>query len=105
MIVLSSIIREILAVVYRPSLRERFPEIAEPAPLAQVLAVLQRAEVVEPAGKLSVCRDPSDDKFLECALEAGARYIVSEDRDILDVGVYESATTVTGDRFLQLLEG
>jgi len=105
-IVLSpEIIREILSVVYRPSLRERLPEIAEPAPLAQVLAVLECAEVVEPTRELSVCRDPSDDKFFECALEAGARYIVSEDRDILDVGVYESVTPVTAEEFLQLLEG
>ena len=105
-IVLSpEIIQEIISVLYRPSLRRRFPQMAEPAPLEQVLAILERAEVVEPAEKLSVCRDPNDDKFFECALEARAKYIVSEDRDILDVGAYEGVTTITAGQFLQLLEG
>jgi putative PIN family toxin of toxin-antitoxin system len=99
-IVLSpDIIKEILSVLYRSSLRQRFPQMAEPAPLEQVLAILERAEVVEPAEKLCVCRDPNDDKFFECALEAGAKYIVNEDRDILDVGLYEGVSTVTADQF------
>lgn len=105
-IVLSpEIIREILSVLYRPSLRRRLPQMAEPVHVRQILAALEQAEVVEPSRRLSVCRDANDDKFFECALEAGAEYIVSEDRDILDVGAYEGVTTITAGQFLQLLEG
>ena len=104
-IVLSpEIIKEIISVLYRPSLRRRFPQMAEPAPLEQVLAILERAEVIEPAEKLSVCRDPNDDKFFECAVEGRARYIVSEDKDILDAGEYEGVKTITAERFIRLLE-
>ncbi|MDI6858833.1 MAG: putative toxin-antitoxin system toxin component, PIN family [Dehalococcoidia bacterium] len=99
------IIREIISVLYRPSLRRRFPQMAEPAPLAQVLAILERAEVVEPAEKLSVCRDPNDDKFFECALEGRALFIVSEDKDVLGVGEFLGIKPVTADLFLQLLQG
>ena len=105
-IVLSpDIIRDIISVLYRPSLRRRFPQMAEPAPLEQVLAILERAEVVEPRDKLSVCRDPNDDKFFECAVEGRANYIVSEDKDILDVGELEEIKTITADELVRLVSG
>jgi putative PIN family toxin of toxin-antitoxin system len=97
------IIEEILSVLYRPSLRQRFPEMAEPARLKRILATLEEAEVVEPTKKLSLCRDPHDDKFFECAIEGRAQYIVSEDRDILDVGEYEGIKTITAEEFIALL--
>jgi len=103
-IVLSpEIIKEILSVLYRPSLHRHFPEMAEPARLKGILATLEEAEVVEPTKKLSVCRDPHDDKFFECAVEGRAQYIVSEDRDILDVGEYEGVRTIAADEFTTLL--
>lgn len=103
-IVLSpEIIKEILSVLYRPSLRRRFPEMAEPARLKRILAILEEAEVVERTKKLSLCRDPHDDKFFECAVEGRAQYIVSEDRDILDVGEYEGVRTLTAGQLIALL--
>jgi putative PIN family toxin of toxin-antitoxin system len=103
-IVLSpEIIKEILSVLYRPSLRRRFPEMAEPTRLKRILATLEAAEVVEPTKDLSVCRDPHDDKFFECAVEGRAQYIVSEDRDILDVGEYEGVRTLTAGQLIALL--
>jgi len=97
------IIEEILSVLYRPSLRQRFPEMVEPARLKRILATLEEAEVVEPTKKLSLCRDPHDDKLFECAVEGRAQYIVSEDRDILDVGEYEGIKTITAEEFIALL--
>lgn len=35
--------------------------------------------------KLSLSRDPSDDKFLECALASDADFIVSHDKDLLEL--------------------
>ena len=98
-------IKEILSVLYRPALRERFPAMAEPAELERVLSLLEQAEVVEPDQQLAVCRDPSDNKFFECAVAGGADYIVSEDRDILDVGEYECIKTVSAEGFMALLSG
>lgn len=104
-IVLSpDIIREIVAVLYRPSLRRRFPQMADPPRLDRVLGLLEEAEVVEPKERVSVCRDPADDKFFACALAGGADYIVTEDEDILDVGEYRGVETITAERFITLLE-
>jgi len=97
------IIREILEVLYRSKLRERFPQIDEVA-IDRVLVIFESAEVIEPEGRLSVCRDPKDDKFFECAVEGRTDVIVSEDSDILDVSL-PGIRTVTAREFLELLRG
>lgn len=96
------IIREILDVLHRSSLRDRFPQIDEVA-VDRVLAILEQAEVVTPGVSISVCRDPNDDKFFECAVAGDAAYIVSEDNDILDVGTYQGSRTLTAKNFLDLI--
>ena len=45
--------------------------------------------VVEPSTCVSVCRDPDDDMFIECAIEAECVYIVSGDKDLLSIEQYE----------------
>jgi putative PIN family toxin of toxin-antitoxin system len=97
------VIKEIIAVLHRGELGRRFPEIAEPARLERVLRILEEAEVVEPSEQLSVCRDPKDNKFFECALAGEADYIVSEDQDILNVGHYRGVKTVRAEDFIALL--
>ncbi len=51
---------------------------------------LANAMFVETSGTLrSVCRDPKDDMVLECAVTAGARILVSGDKDLLALESYE----------------
>jgi putative PIN family toxin of toxin-antitoxin system len=97
------IIREILSVVYRPTLRQRFPQMTEPPHLERVLALLEDPEVVEPQEKLAICRDPADDKFFECALAGGAEFIVTEDKDILAVGEYKTVRPMSAEDFIARL--
>ena len=104
-IVLSpDIITEIVSVLYRPALRKRFPQMADPPQLGQVLRLFEQAEVVEPAEDVSVCRDPNDDKFFACALAGRAQYIVTEDNDILDVGEHRGVRAVSAAEFIALLQ-
>lgn len=42
-------------------------------------------ELVMPDRRVTACRDPKDDKFLEAALTAQADCIVSGDADLLDI--------------------
>ncbi len=101
-IVLSpQIIAEIVSVLYRPALRRRFPQLGELPQLQKVLALFEQAEVVEPEEDVRICRDPKDDKFF--ALAGRARYIVTEDRDILDVGEFRGVRTVTAEEFAAVL--
>lgn len=103
-IVLSpEIVKEILKVIHRPELHRRFPEMADLPRMELVLSKLEEAEVVEPRERLAVCRDPKDNKFFECAVAAGADYIVSEDRDILDVKEYRDIIVASATEFLEVL--
>lgn len=95
---------EVLDVLHRSGLRRRFPQIDKVA-VERALAIIEKAEVVEPTERLSVCRDPADDKFFECAVAASAEYIVTEDKDILTVGEYRGAKPVTAADFMVVLEG
>jgi len=51
-----------------------------------------------------VCRDPKDDKILECAVVAGADYIVSGDNDLLDMKEYRGIKIVTASEYLQIVD-
>lgn len=67
-----------------------------------ILAPLINAmDLVDPASRVKVCRDPDDDKFLGCAKDARALYIVSGDRDLLVISEYEGIRIVTAKEFYE----
>ncbi|OGR56935.1 MAG: putative toxin-antitoxin system toxin component, PIN family [Elusimicrobia bacterium RIFCSPLOWO2_02_FULL_39_32] len=45
--------------------------------------IIHHSILIYPEETLHICRDPDDDKFLNCAVNAGARYLVSGDDDLL----------------------
>jgi putative PIN family toxin of toxin-antitoxin system len=55
---------------------------------AMLDAIAQKAEILPPLGLVpAYTRDPKDDKFVACALAGGANYLITEDKDILILGV------------------
>jgi putative PIN family toxin of toxin-antitoxin system len=63
--------------------------------------VLPFSEVIEIEEDISgVCRDPADDKFLSCAVAAGAEYLVSGDKDLLDLGSFRNIQILNTSAFL-----
>jgi len=61
------------------------------------------AEIVSPRFSLSVVQDdPDDDKFLECAIEFQAEYIVSGDKHLLSLGSYQGILIVNPRRFIEV---
>ena len=59
----------------------------------EVLPYCEIADIVEEIR--GVCRDPADDPFLSCAVAAGADYIVSGDRDLLDLFSFRNIPIIT----------
>jgi predicted nucleic acid-binding protein len=54
--------------------------------------------------RLSVIReDPDDDRYLECAVEGHAEYIVSGDRHLLALGTYRDIAIMSPRVFLAAL--
>ena len=63
--------------------------------------LLPYVEVVNPRRRLRIVeRDPSDDKFLECALAGKARVVISGDKDLLSIRSYRQIRIQTPAQFL-----
>jgi len=78
------IVSEVLTVLARKFARER----EELARVAVLLAEL--AETVRPWRRLQALRDDADNRILECAVAGRADAIVTGDREMLDLGSFES---------------
>lgn len=72
--------------------------------VGQVIAEMKSfATVVKPKQKLTIIKDdPDDDKFLECAKEAGAEYIISADPHLLNLEQYEDIQILSPSEFISL---
>lgn len=71
---------EIAEVLTRP----RFARAIQAERVSHILAILRREAVwFEPVVRVTDCRDPKDNRYLELALAAGADSIVSSDDDLL----------------------
>lgn len=96
------ILIEILEVLKRPELTAKFKSL-QALDFSQIITILGQASCVEPVKTPSVCRDPKDDKFLAAALAAKADYLVSEDKDLLDLKEYKGVKIVNMEVFLKTL--
>jgi len=68
-------------------------------------AVLKVVKFVKVTEKVNVVVEhPADDKFIECALAAGADYIVSGDKHMLKIGGYKKTPILSVSEFLLVLE-
>lgn len=97
------IVAEYLEVVHRPRLLRKFHAVAT-RDLGTILTMIANASVVEPVTTPAICRDPGDDKFLAAAQAGGARFIVSEDLDLLDLGSYGKTAIISAEAFLRILD-
>lgn len=101
--------RNILVVVspqileeYERKLKEKMDRIADKEIAFNWFEVIKKSSrAVSPSQRLEVSRDPSDNKYFECAKEGKAKYILSWDKDILDVGEYEGIEPIKPGEFLK----
>ena len=97
-----AIIDELSRVLNYHRLQSRLAQLGlQPADL--VAYVINLAALFEPQVDRKspiVAIDPDDDIFLHCAEVAGARYVVSGDRHLLDLGHYAGIPIVTIREFL-----
>jgi uncharacterized protein len=64
-----------------------------------------RATMVRPGtARLDVVRDPADNRILECAVACRAQYLVTGDRDLLELGTHGQVHIVTPAALLSALQ-
>jgi putative PIN family toxin of toxin-antitoxin system len=49
---------------------------------------------------ISLCKDPDDDKFIECAVAGGCKIIISGDKHLLSIKKYQDITILTPRHFV-----
>lgn len=61
------------------------------------------ADSFEPSVSISIItKDPDDNKFIECAVEANADFIVSGDKDLLNLKSYQHIPVISPYEFLRM---
>lgn len=93
---------EIIDVLGRANFRTKYH--IEPDDITALVNLIRlRGELVIPARKVSACRDPKDDKFLDAALATQTDCIVSGDSDLLDLNSFEDIPILRPAEFLARL--
>lgn len=66
--------------------------------------IIQSINVIPSHSHIEICRDPDDNKFIECAVDNKCIYIVSGDKDLLVLERYEDIEILTVSDFLKQYE-
>ena len=103
-VVSEEIVQEISRTLAYPRLREVY-ECVNVKREELIEAVLRIATIVEVKTRVNVIYgDQADNKFLECALDGDADYVVSGDEHLLRIEHYRGIRGLSARQFLKLLE-
>ncbi len=98
-----ALFHELKNVLFRPKFAPKFAR-SGTTPQAAFDELLGTAELVEPAEvPPGIVRDEKDRFILACAVGGRADTIVSGDKDLVVLSVYEGIPVMTADQFLQHL--
>src|SRR5205807_3697422 len=80
------VLEEVREVLFRPKIRQINLEITDERVDALLNRVLEKAIVVNDVQQHFIySRDPKDEKYINLAIEAEVNYLVSRDKDLLDL--------------------
>lgn len=92
------LINEIASTIAKPRLKKYFPEDA----LAEMLDVFEPfSDFIEIKSKVEVCRDPNDDFLLSLAKDGKADYLLTGDKDLLVLEVFEGTKIMKINDFFE----
>jgi putative PIN family toxin of toxin-antitoxin system len=89
--------RQLFEVLARPYLAS----LVAPATHAWLKKILAAAETIMITERITACRDPTDDKFLELAVNGQADLVVSGDGDLLTLNPFRGIPIVSPATFMQ----
>ena len=64
-----------------------------------LIHIVSAMKIIPETENIQICRDPDDDKFISCAVDSNAQYIVSGDKDLLVLEKYKNIEIVTVSQF------
>ncbi len=98
-----SLLEELIDVLNRPRIRKKY-RLTDQDIQTVVRLILLRGKAVTPQERITACRDPKDDKFLEVAVAGKADVIVSGDQDLLVLHPFANIPILPPFAFLQMLD-
>ena len=102
--VLQSVISKQNDAYISPEIWDEYNDVIERMTKKYPSRLKQQFKVIIPSSEISICRDPDDDKFISCAIDAECMYIVSGDDDLLSLGNVEDVTICTPSEFLNAMK-
>lgn len=103
LIVSEEILKEVEKVLFYPKIFKKYH--LDKNSIGKYLKIFRAfAEVVKPGEKIRIIKaDESDNKFIEAAVSAGAGYIVSGDKHLLELNKFQEIRIIKTDEFLKLI--
>jgi hypothetical protein len=97
------ILEEIHRVIHYPRIQKKY-SLPEETVDNFLQLIAHTAVTVDPSNTLDVVeKDPSDNRYIECALASGIKYIVTRDAHLLDLKEYQGIFIITPASFLTVL--
>lgn len=100
----SPILEELERVIHYPKIQQKYQLPEEQ--VEQFLGLISNQSItVTPSRKIDVIeKDPSEDRYLECAKAGNASYIVTGDRHLLELKEFDGIVILPPAGFIALLE-
>ena len=83
----------------RPALKRYFPSTR----IEEILETIEEfADFVDVTTVVDICRDPKDNFLLSLCVDGQADFLLTGDKDLLDLTVFENTSIMTISNFLKL---
>ena len=115
--ILKLVDEEKITLIISPAILEEYDEIIhseeilekttlfQQARIYTLQKILTRAIMIEPLEKVNVVKDdPDDDKFLEVAIAGDVKFIISQDKHLLNLGCFRKISILSPEQFLNFFE-
>lgn len=90
---------EVLLVELQEVISKKFPQLGSKLPLI-MKRIRKRSQIVQPKESLNISRDKDDNRVLEAAIEGECTYIITGDKDLLDLKQLKNVKILTAEQFL-----
>lgn len=82
---------------------KKFPKLTESLEKTNK-QIKERFKIVRPEEEIHVIQDEDDNRILEAAIKGRCAYIITGDRDLLDLKAYRNIKILTPSEFLDIVE-
>lgn len=81
--------------------RKKFKDVITPLAIKTLSELIKSRSIsVNPSKRINICRHPPDNRILECAVSGNAKFIITNDPDLLVLNPYRNITIISAWEYL-----